>query len=215
MLHVDDKLTDVPSLDNSSPKSVPNRATHGSTATSAKTMRISTWIFRHPPSLTQWPRPFHLVRLPFSISHTAALLRMLYTFHRYLLPLQFSTILPTSPQLSSNSPVIGSSHVPSHSSLIAPAAPSRTRHRVSSAPDLGSDAEGEGDAMDALHKEKDTCDSPLTVRGVTVTSDLSPQLPPLPSVGDVGITSPPRLSLDTEQTGDSPRYPSHGQYTIV
>ncbi|KAH8991030.1 hypothetical protein EDB92DRAFT_1862816 [Lactarius akahatsu] len=52
------------------------------------------WNLRHPPLLLpQWPRPPHLVPLPFCTPPTTAHLRTIQ-FHRHLLPLRFSAICP-------------------------------------------------------------------------------------------------------------------------
>ncbi|KAH9030885.1 hypothetical protein EDB85DRAFT_1960923 [Lactarius pseudohatsudake] len=107
------------------------------------------------------------------------------------------------------------SSLESHSPIPAPATPGTFRRWLSSAPDLGVAAEGDGSAEVALHKEKDAIYPPLVIRENTMSIPELPSQSPSPqSVNDVAIAGPSRRSLDAEHTGDLP-HPSHGQYDIV
>ncbi|KAH9018950.1 hypothetical protein EDB85DRAFT_2294358 [Lactarius pseudohatsudake] len=116
---------------------------------------------------------------------------------------------PSSPSptpillLSSNFPVTR----PAHTSSLESHSP--IRQCLSSAPDLGVAAEGDGSVEVALHKEKDPIYPPLVIRENTIS------IPELPSQShSVAIAGPSRRSLDAEHTEDLP-HPSHGQYDIV
>jgi hypothetical protein len=198
-LRVDENLTNVSLLDNTSPKSVPTRAPPGSTfrstlsptlmasASPSDAVTVQHAAQRHTPSDV-----IEVSRLP---SPTAVLDKM----------------LPTDAQLSLNSPMSRSDRAPSRSSPLAPTAPSPTLPRLPSAP-----SEEEGSTTAALHKEKDAHDTPSAIRGnFMVTPDPLLQLPPPPDVSDAAITGPSQLTLDTEKTGDHSPYPSHGQYNIA
>ncbi|KAH9071388.1 hypothetical protein EDB83DRAFT_2363184 [Lactarius deliciosus] len=102
--------------------------------------------------------------------------------------------------------------IESHSSIPAPATPGTSRQWLSSAPDLGVAAEGDGSAEVTLHKETNP---PSVIRENTMsTPELPSQSPSPQSANEVAIAGPSRRSLDAEHTGDLP-HPSHGQYDIV
>ncbi|KAH9030902.1 hypothetical protein EDB85DRAFT_1961346 [Lactarius pseudohatsudake] len=102
-----------------------------------------------------------------------------------------------------------------HSPIPAPATPGTSRRWLSSAPDLGVAAEGDGCAEVALHKEKDAIYPPLVIRENTMsTPELPSQSPSPQSANDMAIAGLSRRSLDAEHTGDLP-HPSHGLYDIV
>ncbi|KAI9453480.1 hypothetical protein BJY52DRAFT_1418277 [Lactarius psammicola] len=87
-------------------------------------------------------------------------------------------MLPIGLQSFLDSPVTGSDHASlpdSHSSLLDPAAPGPSHPRLSSAPDMGTAAGGEGTAKAALHKERDALDTPSAVRENIMAA---PHLPP-------------------------------------
>ncbi|KAI9453479.1 hypothetical protein BJY52DRAFT_1289091 [Lactarius psammicola] len=90
----------------------------------------------------------------------------------------------------------------SHSPLLAPATPGRSRPQLSTAPDLGATAGGEGTAKAALHRERDTLDPPSAVQENITTAPTS------------STTGPSWRSLGAGHTGDPP-HPSRGQYDIV
>ncbi|KAI9445698.1 hypothetical protein BJY52DRAFT_1315518 [Lactarius psammicola] len=99
----------------------------------------------------------------------------------------------------------------SHSSLRTPAAPGLLDPRLSSAPHLGADAEGEGSARAASHMEQDSLYPRWPIyEDITLTPDLPPQLPSPLSILGVATAGPSRRSFDAEYTGDHPPHPSHG-----
>jgi len=132
-------------------------------------------------------------------------------------------MLPTGPHSSLDSPVTGSDHPSSsspesHSSPLAPAVPSLPHPRLTSAPDLGAAAEGDGSTKAAFRKrkEEDTLYSSSEIRNnIITTSDPPPQSPSPPSVTDIAIAGPSQRTLDAEHTKDNPPHPSHGQFDIV
>ncbi|KAI9448639.1 hypothetical protein BJY52DRAFT_1365554 [Lactarius psammicola] len=93
------------------------------------------------------------------------------------------------PSLPSPNPVLNDMlPTESHSSPLTPAdapGPSHPSPRLSSAPDLGDGAEGEGSAKSEFRKERDALDPPLAIReNVMATPNLLPHL-----VTDVAIAS--------------------------
>jgi hypothetical protein len=201
-LRVDETLADVSLLGNTSPNSVPTRAPRGSTGTFASTLSPTPMASASPPGTV-------------TVQHTADRHTSSEAIDIPSLPSPTAVLdntLPTDAQLSLHSPMTGSDHAPSHSSLLASTAPFPSRPRLPSAP-----VEGDGSAKVTLHKEKDARDSPSAMRGnIMVAPDLLPQLPPPPDVSDVDIMGPSQLSLGTEKTGDHPhQYPWHGQDNIV
>ena len=129
--------------------------------------------------------------------------------------LVLDNMFPMGPHSSLESPMIRSDHTPSppesHSSLPAPAAPGPSRPLLSSAPDLGTVAEGEDSAKAALHKERGEPGPPLEFRdNIKMTQDLPPQSSSSSSISDIASTGPLRHSSGAEHTGDQPLHPSHG-----
>ena len=199
VLRVDENLSDMSPLDNTSPKSVLTRAPRESSFTSTLS-----------PTLMASPSPSDAV----IVQHAAQRHTSSDVIDIPPLPSPAAVLdhmFPMDAQLSLNSPMTGSDRSPSRSSMLAPATPSPSRPQLSSAP-----VEGEGSAKTALHKDKDTRDSPSTIRGHFMAAPHLPsQLSPPPSVINVPNTGPSQLSLDTGKTGDQPQYPSHGQDNIV
>ncbi|KAH9168316.1 hypothetical protein EDB89DRAFT_1909383 [Lactarius sanguifluus] len=122
--------------------------------------------------------------------------------------------VPDAPVLPSPSLVLFPTE--SHSSMLAPTAPSPSHPQLSSAPDINASAEGEGSAKVALHKEKAAHDSPSMIQENTMTAPGLPlQSPPPLSITDITTTGPSSRSLDVEHTGDHSPHPSYGQYDII
>ncbi|KAI9445738.1 hypothetical protein BJY52DRAFT_1420673 [Lactarius psammicola] len=75
-------------------------------------------------------------------------------------------------------------------SLLAPASPRTSRPQLSSAPDLGAAAKGEGSANAALLKETDALDPPSAIREYIIAPPDLPQSPSPSSVTE-GATAGP------------------------
>jgi len=108
------------------------------------------------------------------------------------------TILPTDPPLSLDSPMTRSNHSPSfpesHRSIIAANARGAPPRPIS-APVLGAATEDQGSPKDALRRDNDAPDSPVSnraIHAITVTA------PDLPSFTDVAIAVPSRREPDAE-----------------
>ena len=120
-------------------------------------------------------------------------------------------MLSMGPPLTSESSLTGTDYVPSspesHSLMLAPGATGSSRLWMSSAPDVGAAAEGEGSATPASLEEKDSLHPSSLIReAVTAIPDLPPQLPSPPPIIDVTVAGHShvslRRSLDIEYTGD-------------
>jgi hypothetical protein len=135
--------------------------------------------------------------------------------------LDYTSMLPTGPPFSSDSPVNESDHVysspESHSSMQTPAASGPSRSRLSTVPsDPAVAAEGDDSAKAVSRKEMDALQpSSVIHEDIIATPDRPPHSPSPLSVVGVAIAGPSRHSLDAEYTGDHYPHPSIGQYDIV
>ena len=88
-----------------------------------------------------------------------------------------------------------------------------SRQQLSSASDIGANAQGEDSAEVALRTEK-TQDTPYpssAIRGdITAITDVSSQSPSSQVIVDVAVAGPLRSSLDAEHTGGHPPHPPQG-----
>ncbi|KAH9021516.1 hypothetical protein EDB85DRAFT_2278440 [Lactarius pseudohatsudake] len=123
---------------------------------------------------------------------------------------------PDFPSSPSPTPILDDMlQTESHSRIPAPVTPGTSRRWLSSVPDLGVAAEGDGSAEVSLHEEKDAIYPLLLIRENTMSTPELPSQSPLPqSDNDVAIAGPSQRSLVAEHTGDL-LHPSHGQYDIV
>ena len=124
---------------------------------------------------------------------------------------------PPGPPCTPDSPMTGtddiSSSPESHPLMLAPDAPDASCPWISSAPDLGAAAEGEGSAMPTLRKEMDPLCLTSAVREVIANPDSPPQFtsPSPPPIVDVAAGGLSHGSLYAESTAHHSTRPSHGQ----
>ena len=105
-----------------------------------------------------------------------------------------------------------------HSPMLAPTARDPSCSWQSSAPDLGTAAEGEDTAKAALRPDKEKVvpdPSSAILEDVTVTVDIPSQPPPPQSIVDVAKAGLSQSSLDPDYREDRPPRPSHGKYDVV
>ena len=204
-LRLDENHRDMSPLDNTSPNPAFARATYGSIGTSAERMRLST----RNPSASNPPTPMAPTSPPGAVApqHIAdrrassnvldvpslpSLAPALDETHPADLQSSIISIL-TGSELASSSP-------DNHPSLLVPTTPGPSRPRLFSAQILVPTAEGEGSAKPALHKERDSLDSPSAIREYTMAApdDLPQQSLSSSSITDVAIASPSWRSLGAE-----------------
>ncbi|KAI9447417.1 hypothetical protein H4582DRAFT_1893733 [Lactarius indigo] len=102
-----------------------------------------------------------------------------------------------------------------HLSIEAPAALFVSSLWSTSAPDLGTVTQDEGNPKTALHKENGALERPLvTQENIVASRHLPPQLSSQSSFTDVAIADLSRHSLDDEHTGNHPSHPLN-EYDIV
>ena len=101
--------------------------------------------------------------------------------------------------------------------MLAPTAQGPSRLSPSSAPDLGSTAQGADSTLATLRAEKEQVvpePSSAITEDITVTVDVPPQSPPPQPIVGVAIAGLSRSSLDAEHAGEHP-LSAHGQYDTV
>ncbi len=232
LLHVDESITDVPSLDNFHPAHqtttgslrIPVTSPDSATAGAIPDIVTSGITMPSPTPETSTVAPPHSstsLTAAVSLQHNPDLLT---SSDQPNLPYSASSnpvldnILPTGPPLSSHPSMTRSDLSPffpeSHRSTIVPTALSASPGPTS-APDLGAAAEDDGSPQPGLSKEKDALDPPSVNRAIhantMATLDLSPQSPSLPLVNDsdVAIAGRSLREPNAERTGDHRPYPSH------
>ncbi|KAH8986147.1 hypothetical protein EDB92DRAFT_1880910 [Lactarius akahatsu] len=196
--HIDESLTDVPSLDNSYPvhqttiESLRIPVTSSDLATAGAIRNIvtssTTTPLATPETSTSAPLSSIPPPAPIPIRHNTDLLTPSDT--------------PNFPRSASN-PVLNTTE--SHRSIIDTTAPIDSPR-----PTFTSDlATGSRKGKDAFNPASVNC----ATRTNTMTPDLPPQSPllPLDTDSDVAVALSPR----TERTGDHSLHPSHCRYDIV